>query len=146
MGTRCITRVYEKWDKDVLPRLLCTMYRQMDGYPDGHGIELKEFLDGYKLVNGISGDAAEYKKIANGAGCLAAQLVAHFKQLYPLGMIYLAEKHDNEDWANLKYLDYVYDVVVRNNEEDNTVSLSVTGYEPDSSSSTNLKKLKRYWK
>lgn len=73
MGTRSLTRVF---DDD---RQLVNMYRQMDGYPSGHGIALFEFLDGLQLVNGISLTNAK-ERIANGPGCLAAQLVAHFKQ------------------------------------------------------------------
>lgn len=70
MGTRCITAVV-----DGNRELLC-MYRQMDGYPEGHGMELVEHFKGFKIVNGLSGDKS---KIANGVGCLAAQVVAKFK-------------------------------------------------------------------
>jgi len=49
-----------------------------DGYPTGHGAELKEFLGPFEVVNGLSGDY-KARKVANGAGCLAAQLIAHFK-------------------------------------------------------------------
>ena len=83
MGTRCLTVVKDD-GKDV-----CVLYRQFDGYPEGHGLELCEFLNKIKrITNGISGDP---KGTANGMGCLAAQLVAHFKNevgqfyLYPSG-------------------------------------------------------------
>jgi hypothetical protein len=72
MGTRALTVVQEN-DKDVI-----VMYRQYDGYPDGHGQELADFLKGITLGNGISGDKA-MGTFANGMGCLAAQIVAHFK-------------------------------------------------------------------
>ena len=71
MGTRSLTYVY---DEDARP-LIC-MYRQMDGYPEGHGQELFDFLDGVPMVNGIG----ENTRVFNGAGCMAAQLVAHFKE------------------------------------------------------------------
>ena len=70
MGTRILTLVKEG------AFTIVNMYRQFDGYPSGHGKELAEFLAPIKMVNGI-GDTNE--KIANGVGCLAAQLVAHFK-------------------------------------------------------------------
>ena len=70
MGTRSNTVVY---DEDVQ---ILNMYRQMDGYPDGHGAELLEFLRPISIVNGITTGRAN---LANGGGCLAAQLVAHFK-------------------------------------------------------------------
>lgn len=71
MGTRSLTRVNTAKSK------ILNLYRQMDGYPSGHGKELFDFLDGMAIVNGLGSDQPEKK--ANGAGCLAAQLVAHFK-------------------------------------------------------------------
>ena len=71
MSTRCTTLVYEG-DKIIL-----NMYRHCDGYPEGHGKELAELLDGFQIVNGL---CDEKGKIANGMGCLAAQIVAHFKK------------------------------------------------------------------
>ena len=70
MGTRSLTFVKEG------SSIIINMYRQFDGYPSGHGKELAEFLAPIKMVNGIG---ATDERIANGAGCLAAQIVAHFK-------------------------------------------------------------------
>ena len=81
MGTRSLTFVYDEQD------VIINMYRQYDGYPSGHGLELAEFLSQFTMVNGIS--TSETRKVANGMGCLAAQLVANFKDgagqfyLYP---------------------------------------------------------------
>lgn len=73
MGTRCLTIVYDHGKPIV------NLYRQYDGYPSGHGAELAEFLGGFAAItNGIVMD--ERRKTANGMGCLAAQLVSHFKQ------------------------------------------------------------------
>ena len=72
MGTRCLTFVYN--DKQPILNL----YRQYDGYPEGHGKELGEFLKGLEITNGISKET-KGKRTANGMSCLAAQLVAHFK-------------------------------------------------------------------
>ena len=84
MGTRCLTYVYDNNDKPIIK-----LYRQHDGYPSGHGRELAEFLTSIKeITNGFS--PSETRRIANGMGCLAAQLVAHFKTgaggfyLYPV--------------------------------------------------------------
>ena len=76
MGTRSLTFVYEKYGQIQKP--VVNMYRQFDGYPEGHGAELAEFLSAGKIVNGLSveRDNLEF----NGMGCLAAQMVAHFKQ------------------------------------------------------------------
>lgn len=72
MGTRCLT-VFQDSDR----KEICVMYRQFDGYPSSHGNDLKELLGGMQVVNGISG---RDQKIANGIGCLAAQVIAHFKK------------------------------------------------------------------
>lgn len=73
MGTRSLTYVLDEDGTKII-----NMYRQYDGYPSGHGKDLAEFLEPIVMTNGIGvvGDGA---KIANGPGCLAAQLVAHFK-------------------------------------------------------------------
>ena len=58
MGTRSLTRVIETWNDEKTNKLkkqvLVCMYRQYDGYPSGMGSDLAEFLNGGKLVNGIS--------------------------------------------------------------------------------------------
>ncbi len=81
MGTRSLTKVFstyknEKNNKQVKIQLV-NMYRQYDGYPSGHGTELADFLKGGKVVNGIGGN--ETQVVFNGAGCLAAQMIAYFK-------------------------------------------------------------------
>jgi hypothetical protein len=43
MGTRSITYIYDNNGK-----LLCRMYRQYDGDPSGHGVDLADFLSGNK--------------------------------------------------------------------------------------------------
>ena len=57
----------------------------MDGYLEGHGFDLAYFLSKGKLVNGIS--LSETHHIFNGVNCLAAQIVAEFKN--GPGSIYL---------------------------------------------------------
>jgi hypothetical protein len=94
MGTRSLTRV-----KDGMGQTILTMYRQMDGYLEGHGAELVTFLDGMVITNGINlGNQPE--KSANGIECLAAQLVAHFK--VGVGGFYLyPENAENEEFNYL---------------------------------------------
>ena len=84
MGTRSLTVILEDDRKEI-----CVLYRQYDGYPSGHGAELKEFLNGFSVVNGLGMD--NHNKIANGMGCLAAQIISNFKAepggfyVYPSG-------------------------------------------------------------
>ena len=74
MGTRSLTFVYDEQD------VIINMYRQYDGYPTGHGAELAEFLGQFRMTNGIPvGRDKTGDRIANGMGCLAGQLVSHFK-------------------------------------------------------------------
>lgn len=89
MGTRSLTFVTE----DGRMPIVC-MYCQFDGYPSGHGRDLFDFLAPIQMVNGISGDV---EHIANGAGCLAAQLVAHFKD--GPGGVYLHHPAKHTDYG-----------------------------------------------
>lgn len=82
MGTRSLT-ILPGYDGET-----AVLYRQFDGYPEGHGAELAHLLKGLTEVNGLGGDAAG---VFNGPSCLAATIVAHFKSepggfyLYPAG-------------------------------------------------------------
>jgi hypothetical protein len=95
------------------------MYRQFDGYPTGHGSELAHFLLPFKIVNGHSGDA-KMGKVANGMGCLAAQLVANFKT--DVGNIYLYSPRLKIDAMQ----EYEYHIT------ENSVKVLLSGYgEPE---------------
>lgn len=107
MGTRSLTRViprqkglpYDEGHKHV-EKSLVNMYRQYDGYPQGHGLDLAEFLSEFTMVNGLVEDS--YRgKIANGSGCLAAQLVQHFKD--GPGNVYLEALNDEDCWEEYIY-------------------------------------------
>lgn len=71
MGTRSLT-VFKDGEEEI-----CVLYRQFDGHLDSHGMELKELLADMQVVNGISSRDA---KLANGMGCLTAQVIAHLKK------------------------------------------------------------------
>jgi len=106
MGTRSLTRVYESWEDEKGKKYrncILAMYRQFDGYPSGHGQELYEFLKDMKICNGI-GIEQKKGKWANGMGCLAAQLVAHFKK--DIGQFYLTIENNIQEW--------VYDIELEN--------------------------------
>lgn len=83
MGTRSVTYFYQEDNK-----FLVGLYRQMDGYPSGHGRDLYEFLRDYTIVNGLG--LKDTGKIANGMGCLSAQTIAHFKT--EAGQYYIVTK------------------------------------------------------
>jgi hypothetical protein len=71
-GTCCDTIVKENG------KPICCLLRLYDGYPEGHGVELAEYLANIKLSNGIPIGVAIHE-FANGMGCLAAQIITHFK-------------------------------------------------------------------
>ena len=74
MGTRSLTVFNNEMDNEEI----VVLYRQYDGYPTGHGRDLLSFLNNMEIVNGISNN--EERKIANGMGCLSAQVVAYLKE------------------------------------------------------------------
>lgn len=74
MSTHAHTYVVDQ-DEDVY----LVMYTHWDGYPKYHGMALARFLEPIKMVVGLM-DGYELLPVANGAGCLAAQILAHFKR------------------------------------------------------------------
>jgi hypothetical protein len=102
MGTRSLTYVYNE-DNNKQP-FVC-MYRQFDGYPSGHGAELAEFLTPMKTK--------EEGRNANGMGCLAAQMIAYFKE--GTYNIYLQFPELGQDsWQEYEYHVFADKVVVQN--------------------------------
>lgn len=106
MGTRSLTYVYDGplVDGDVEQKPIVCMYRQYDGYPSGHGQELTEFLSKMTVTNGYN-STQEAPTWANGMGCLAAQLVARFKE--GIGGIYLQEPTLGQD-SGQEYEYHIY--------------------------------------
>ena len=114
MGTRSTYRVIEQYTDEkknkVVNQEICLMYLQFDGYPSGHPSETAEWLASGTVVNGISMD--EKRLVFNGAGCLAAQLVAKYKD-GPGGCYLHPLSHRGKCWE-----DYLYDIIVK---EDKTI-------------------------
>lgn len=111
MGTRSLTEVL---DFDGAP--IVTMYRQFDGYPSGHGVELAKFLAKKRIINGIRMNDKE-GECFNGPGCLAASVVMHFKKDHPLGGIYLYKPGSRGVGE-----EYIYTVVPN---RDGTITVSI---------------------
>ena len=103
MGTRSLTFVYE----GEMP--IVNMYRQFDGYPTGHGQELADFLLSGELVNGYS---KKQSVQFNGMGCLAAQMIAYFKNT--VGGFYIHSVDSTDCWQEYEYHVYEDKVVVKN--------------------------------
>lgn len=96
MGTRATISIRNEDEH------LVSFYFQFDGYPSGVGMDLHDFLKDIKLVNGIRGNDA-FGTHANGVGCLAAQMIKHFKD--DIGGFYIIPESQAEGQ------DYHYDVI-----------------------------------
>lgn len=94
MGTRARINVIEGG------AILVSIYRQYDGYPEGLGREVAQFLCGLTLVNGMGADKSS---IANGMGCVAAQLIKTLKT--EAGNVYI-----RDTGAHSQGEEYVYNV------------------------------------
>jgi hypothetical protein len=97
MGTRSETSFYDNEGREI-----CRFYRQMDGYPSGHGVDLATACDRI-IVNGYTLDMT-VKTHANGMGCLAAQVIAALKADQGLGGIYMYPTNvPYGDWSEFTY-------------------------------------------
>jgi hypothetical protein len=113
MGTRSTYRIIEQYkneDGSTENNELVLIYRQYDGYPTGHPMETAEWLSTGTVVNGLGMD--ESRLVFNGAGCLAAQLIARFKD-GPGGTYIHSLSSRGECWE-----DYLYDIIIK---EDKTI-------------------------
>ena len=102
MGTRSNTVIYDEYHGNGSAVEILNLYRQHDGYVEGHGAELVAFLEPMTIVNGIT---TGLTNIANGSGCLAAQLVAHFKKR--VGDFYIMAPLGEENENDYTYKIYV---------------------------------------
>ncbi|KKN43908.1 hypothetical protein LCGC14_0698570 [marine sediment metagenome] len=128
MGTRSLTVVQNDAGDEII-----TMYRQMDGYPTGHGADLLEWGVGGQVVNGIGCDTPA--KAYNGMECLAAQLVAAFKDgiggtyLHPSGSRDVGEEYRYEISADAETNALVLKVIDVGYEYDGKVVEAIVLYE-----------------
>lgn len=98
MSTRSIIIFRNDGDSPV-----CCVYKHFDGYIEGLGHSLAEWLKGMTLINGISNKEQEGHDYANGIGCLAAKWIADNKTT--TGDIYMCDSDEYED--------YNYDVILQ---------------------------------
>ena len=111
MGTRSLTVINDEWKNEEI----CVLYRQYDGYPEGHGIDLLNFLKDMNLVDGIKSFDKE-KRTANGMDCLAAQIVSYFKT--GVGDFYLHSAGSRDMCEEFIYTIYIKDKILHIKVED----------------------------
>ena len=113
MSTRSTIRFRNDGDSPV-----CCVYKHFDGYIEGLGHSLAEWLKGMTLINGISNKEHEGHDYANGIGCLAAKWIADNKT--ETGDIYMCDSDEYEE--------YNYDVILK---RQNMRALAVYGTKAD---------------
>jgi hypothetical protein len=141
MGTRSTYRVIEKgvFEGKNWKNMFVLLYLQYDGYPEGHPVDTARWLASGTVVNGLGMDKPEV--VFNGAGCLAAQLVARHKtdeatgKITPGGAYIYPMKHRGKCGE-----DYVYDIVI--DETTKTIEFiaydNMTGWQPNSKVKTKV--------
>ena len=92
-----------------------------------HGKELKDFLSFITLVNGIEDYFPNQRAVANGMDCLAAQIVAHFKE--GAGGIYLTLSTRSAEDSDFSYHVFEKNKVIHLEAE---VAGAVVNFLPDS--------------
>ena len=95
MGTHSLIIMREK--KSDAFNVYAVLYQQYDGDPNGVGAQLCRLLTELKISNGIP-FGEKNAGIANGAGCLFAQIISYFK--IEAGGAYLESPNNisHEEW------------------------------------------------
>ena len=80
MGTRATIKIARREEgvsfSEKPDKYMVSIYNHYDGYPEGLGVKLANYLEGKKIVNGLGGNNED---VFNGLGCLAASLIAELK-------------------------------------------------------------------
>ena len=108
MSTRAIIRVAEREEgvsfSEQTEKIRTQIYHHYDGYPEGLGCKLAEFLCDFRVLNGLPINYFEDVKVANGMGCLSAQLVAGLKE--EPGHVYI--DYPGQDRFDIEYIYYIW--------------------------------------
>ncbi len=78
-------------------KTIVDIYHHWDGYPEGLGVTLASYLNGYHVVNGMG---RENDNLFNGIGCMAASIVAELKD--GPGDVYI-EPRESHSWIDYHY-------------------------------------------
>ena len=105
MATREIIRIAEREDgvsfSEHPEKVRAQIYHHYDGYPEYLGCNLAEFLCDFRVVNGLPTNYFENIKVANGMGCLTAQLIAGLKE--EAGNVYVDYPDTDRDDVEFTY-------------------------------------------
>ena len=102
MGTRAIISIAKREEgvsfSEIPEKKLVSIYNHYDGYPEGLGVTLANYLNGRIIVNGLGKDQC---RVFNGLGCLAASLIAELKD--GPGNIYIENPENKRSWIDYEY-------------------------------------------
>jgi len=102
MGTRATIHIAKREEgvsfSEIPKKKLISIYNHWDGYPEGLGVILAEYLEDKKIVNGLGDREAP---VFNGLGCLAASLIAELKD--GPGDIYIDDPENPHGWIDYEY-------------------------------------------
>ena len=108
MSTRAIIRVAEREEgvsfSEQTDKIRVQIYHHYDGYPEGLGVTLANYLNPKKIVNGIPLKPTSSVDLANGMGCLAASLIKHLKE--KPGNVYI--DYPNAERIDIDYTYYIW--------------------------------------
>ena len=111
MATRAMISIAKREEgvsfSEIPNKTIVDIYNHWDGYPEGLGVKLASYLNGYHIVNGLGRDD---DKLFNGNGCMAASIIAHLKARP--GDIYI-EPRGSHSWIDYHYYvwgDYYKDI------------------------------------
>ena len=111
MATRAIISIAKREEgvsfSEIPNKTIVDIYHHWDGYPEGLGVKLASYLDGYHIVNGLGRDD---DRLFNGIGCMAASIIAHLKERP--GDVYITDR-DSHAWIDYYYYvwgDYYKDI------------------------------------
>ena len=103
MGTRATIHIAKREEgvsfSEIPEKKLVSIYNQYDGYPEGLGVTIANYLDGKRIVNGMGADR---DTVFNGLGCLAASLIAELKD--GPGDIYIEDPNRLHGWLDYEYV------------------------------------------
>lgn len=120
MGTRSTITFYVKVKENIRP--ICCIYQMHDGYIEGVGYELADWLCKKTLINGISAEEG----YANGVSCLVGQFIKDHK--VGIGNLYVVPIDYEKKW-----IIYNYKVVIQDGEGrvNDLTNISITYFDKD---------------
>jgi len=103
MGTRATISIAKREEgvsfSEKPDKVLVSIYHHYDGYPEGLGVTLANYLEDKKIVNGLGN---KKDPVFNGLGCLAASLIAELKD--EPGLVYIDDLNSPHGWLDYEYV------------------------------------------